>query len=101
MSPMPADRLPSYHPNIRVEREASVATVTIDKPESKNGCTGDMWVALGAAFRDLSYSGTRAVVLTGTGGNFCSGADLSGTRDSGGPNPSGNNLDAMRALADV
>jgi len=96
--------VPSYHPSVRVDREGHVTTVTIDRPESKNGCTGDMWVALGAVFRDASYSGTRAVVLTGAGGNFCSGADLSGTRQSqegGAPTPSGNNVDAMRVLADV
>ena len=37
-----------------------------------------MWVALGAIFSDLRYSGARAVVLTGADGEFCSGADLSG-----------------------
>jgi enoyl-CoA hydratase/carnithine racemase len=95
--------LPSYHPNIRVEREEDVTTVTIDRPESKNGCTGDMWVALGAAFRDASYSGTRAIVLTGAGGNFCTGAELGGaaSRDRDAPERSGNNLDGMWVLADV
>ena len=71
-------RLPSHHPSIRVERDEHVATVTIDRPESKNACTGDMWVALGATFRELSYSGVRVIVLTGAGGNFCTGADLGG-----------------------
>ena len=66
----------SHHPNIRVERDGPVATVTIDRPESKNACTGDMWVALGATFRDLAYSGARVVLLTGAGGEFCAGADL-------------------------
>ena len=95
--------LPSHHPSIRVERDGAVATVTIDRPESKNGCTGDMWVALGAAFRELSHCGVRAVVLTGAGGNFCSGADLSATKrtGAGGSGPSGTMVDAMRVLADV
>jgi enoyl-CoA hydratase/carnithine racemase len=93
----------SYHPNVRVERDEHVTTVTIDRPEAKNACTGDMWVALGATFRDLSYSGTRVVMLTGAGGDFCTGADLSGTRDSGAASsaPSGTMLDGMRVLADV
>lgn len=95
----------SHHPNIHVERDGHVATVTIDRPGSKNACTGDMWVALGAVFRELSYSGPRAVVLTGAGGNFCTGADLGGTRESGGggsaPGPSGTMVDAMRVLGDV
>lgn len=93
----------SYHPNIRVERHDHVTTVTIDRPESKNGCTGDMWVALGAVFRDIAHSGSRVAVLTGAGGNFCTGADLGGVRDSA-PSPakeSTHNVDNMRVLADV
>lgn len=93
----------SSHPNVTVGRDGHVVTVTIDRPESKNGCTGDMWVAIGAIFQDIRYSGARAVVITGAGGEFCSGADLSGagaaTSEGGGP--SGSMLDGMRVLADV
>ena len=49
-----------------------------------------MWVALGAAFRELSYSGVRAIVLTGAGGEFCSGADLASTKRSGDARARGN-----------
>jgi 2-(1,2-epoxy-1,2-dihydrophenyl)acetyl-CoA isomerase len=96
----------SHHPNIRVERDHHVATVTLDKPETKNACAGDMWVAIGAAFRDVAYSGARVVILTGAGGDFCAGADLSGTRDPGpgdrdAPALPPNNLYAMRVLGDV
>src|SRR3954454_20602246 len=65
-----------YHPDLEVTRDGYVTTVTIDRPGSKNACTGDMWVAIGAAFREIAYSGARVVVLTGAGGNFCAGADL-------------------------
>ena len=93
----------SYHPNIRVERDEHVTTVTVDRPESKNGCTGDMWVALGATFRDLSFCGARAIVLTGANGDFCTGADLTGGGGgtSGGGDTFGTMTDAMRVLADV
>ena len=37
-----------------------------------------MWVALGAIFRDIGFSGSRAAILTGANGNFCTGADLGG-----------------------
>jgi enoyl-CoA hydratase/carnithine racemase len=92
----------SYHPDILVAREGHVTTVTIDRPQSKNACTGDMWVALGATFRDVAYSGTRVVLLTGAGGEFCAGADLTPSATAPvDPVPSSNTLDAMRVLADV
>jgi enoyl-CoA hydratase/carnithine racemase len=89
---------PSYHPNIHAATEGPVTTVIIDNPAAKNACTGDMWVALGATFRDLAHSGTRAIVLTGAGGEFCAGADLSG---GGSVEPPGHFLHAMRVLGDV
>ena len=84
-----------------------MTTVMIDRPEAKNACTGDMWVAIGASFRDLAYSGTRAIVLTGAGGEFCAGADLTGgTSQAEGtgtptPTPTQSMLAGMRVLADV
>jgi 2-(1,2-epoxy-1,2-dihydrophenyl)acetyl-CoA isomerase len=93
-----------YHPHVRVEVDGWIATVTLDNPDAKNACDGDTWVALGATFRDLGFSGARAVVLTGAGGNFCAGADLSGVASSGATSPGGPSLamvDAMRVLADV
>lgn len=99
-----AGSLRSHHPNIQVARDERVATVTLDRPQSKNACTGDMWVALGATFRELSYSGVRAVVLTGAGGDFCTGADLGGSGQGGGGGGGGSfgsMVDAMRVLGDV
>ena len=93
----------SHHPNVRVERDEHIATVTLDRPEAKNACTGDMWVAIGASFRELAYSGARVIVLTGAGGDFCAGADLGGgggeKRASDGPPAT--MVDGMRVLADV
>jgi enoyl-CoA hydratase/carnithine racemase len=93
----------SHHPNVRVERDGYLATVTLDRPKSKNACTGDMWVALGAAFSELSYSGVRAIMITGAGGDFCAGADLGGGDSSGGGAPArmATMTDAMRVLGDV
>ena len=75
--------------------------MTIDNPEAKNACSGAMWVALGATFRDLAYSGTRAIILTGAGGEFCAGADLTGGEAGESGRPSGHILQGMRVLADV
>jgi enoyl-CoA hydratase/carnithine racemase len=91
----------SYHPNIRAITEGHVTTVVIDNPGAKNACTGDMWVALGATFRDLAHSGTRAIILTGAGGEFCAGADLTGSGSGGSVESSGHLVHAMRVLGDV
>ena len=98
---------PTQYPDLRVERDGNVTTVTLDRPGAKNACTGDMWVALGAVFREAAFSGTRAVVLTGAGGEFCAGADLSGAGsagadgDGGGGGLSVSQLDSMRVLGEV
>ena len=69
---------------IEVTRSESIATVTINRPQRKNAVTGDMWAQLAATFRSLSTdSDVRCVVITGAGGEFCSGADLSARSASG------------------
>jgi enoyl-CoA hydratase/carnithine racemase len=54
-----------------------VRTLTLNRPERKNALNAQLWVeladALRAARRDQSL---RALVLTGAGGAFCSGADI-------------------------
>jgi enoyl-CoA hydratase/carnithine racemase len=57
--------------------DGRVATVTLDRPDKKNPLTFDSYAELRDLFRDLAYaSDVRAVVLTGAGGNFCSGGDV-------------------------
>ncbi len=64
---------------IRVRHEPSgIAVVTLDRPERRNACTQAMWRGLGDIFTELAGDrGTRAVILTGAGGHFCAGADIS------------------------
>jgi len=63
--------------SITVDRSDGVVTITLRRPEKKNAIDGAMWDELLSEFRTISDSSTdRAVVLTGAGGNFCSGADL-------------------------
>jgi enoyl-CoA hydratase/carnithine racemase len=57
--------------------DAGVATVTLDRPERKNPLTFDSYAELRDLFRALVYAPeVKAVVITGSGGNFCSGGDV-------------------------
>jgi enoyl-CoA hydratase/carnithine racemase len=54
-----------------------VATVTLDRPERKNPLTFDSYAELRDTFRELvDARAVKCVVLTGAGGNFCSGGDV-------------------------
>jgi 2-(1,2-epoxy-1,2-dihydrophenyl)acetyl-CoA isomerase len=67
--------------SIRVERHDGLITITIDRPEKKNAIDAASWNALDRAFADLTLDpDARAVILTGAGGNFSAGADLSGNK---------------------
>ena len=57
--------------------EGSVGIVTLDRPERKNPLTFESYAELRDAFRALgSADDVNAVVITGAGGNFCSGGDV-------------------------
>ncbi|MEU9636195.1 enoyl-CoA hydratase/isomerase family protein [Streptomyces tendae] len=61
----------------------SVATVVIHHPAKRNAMTVAMWRALPRVLEDLAADpGVRALVLTGEGGTFCAGADISTLRES-------------------
>jgi enoyl-CoA hydratase/carnithine racemase len=54
-----------------------VATVTLNRPERKNPLTFDSYAELRDTFRSLDQKpAVKAVVITGAGGNFCSGGDV-------------------------
>jgi enoyl-CoA hydratase/carnithine racemase len=89
---------------IEVERAGAVVTITLNRPEKKNALSALMWDELREAFRSLAGDAdVRVVVLTGAGGAFCSGADLTGggpaNPESNGRGPSG--LGSMRNVGDV
>ncbi|MBV8303360.1 MAG: enoyl-CoA hydratase/isomerase family protein [Acidimicrobiia bacterium] len=81
-----------------VERNEGVVTVTMNRPQKKNAVTGAMTDELTATFRDVARSGEdRVLVLTGAGGDFSSGADLT---DSAGE-LTGSGLTYMRRISDL
>jgi enoyl-CoA hydratase/carnithine racemase len=57
--------------------EGKVATISLNRPERKNPLTFESYGELRDTLRDLVYCPEiRALVLTGQGGNFCSGGDV-------------------------
>ena len=62
---------------VRTEHDGPVTVVTIDRPEVRNAVDRATAAALVDAFRAFDGDPSSAVaVLTGSGGTFCSGADL-------------------------
>lgn len=54
-----------------------VRTLTLNRPHRRNAIDAELWEALRAALTAVaSDAGVRALVLTGAGGAFCSGADI-------------------------
>ena len=57
--------------------EHGVATLTLNRPERKNPLTFESYAELRNLFRALNSAlDVKVVVLTGAGGNFCSGGDV-------------------------
>ena len=84
---------------IEVSRASRIVTVTMNRPEKKNAANAQMWNELLETFRDIaSNSDDRVVVLTGAGGEFCAGADLTG---GGAGGPDRHQLAQMRHISDV
>jgi enoyl-CoA hydratase/carnithine racemase len=63
--------------HLRVTVERKVATLTLNRPERKNPLTFQSYAEIVDIFRALPKDkGVSAVVVTGEGGNFCSGGDV-------------------------
>lgn len=67
------------HEDTLVERRDGLVVVTFNRPEKKNALNAANWAALDQVLSEMTANpADRALLLTGTGGNFSSGADLSG-----------------------
>ena len=63
--------------DIIVERDGHVLTVTLNRPEAKNAFSPSMLVGAADAWKLLDEDDElRVGILTGAGGDFCSGMDL-------------------------
>jgi len=69
-------------PGVLTSREGSITTITLNRPEVMNAFDASLAAevadAVGAAAEDASC---RAIVLTGAGRGFCTGADLAHLQD--------------------
>lgn len=66
------------NPVLLVDDRAGVRTLTLNRPRRKNAINPDLWIALRDALHQAGRDrGVRALVITGAGGSFCSGADIS------------------------
>jgi enoyl-CoA hydratase len=64
-------------PAVLTERRGHLMIVTLNRPERQNAINGEMLVRFYDACREAEEDPEiRALVMTGAGGNFCSGADL-------------------------
>ncbi|MEP9349148.1 enoyl-CoA hydratase-related protein [Xanthobacter sp. KR7-225] len=64
--------------DIEVAIADRVATVTLNRPQLRNPMTLAMWQGVARIFGELGADpGVRAIILTGAGGNFSVGADIS------------------------
>ena len=74
-------------------REGPVARLTLNRPERRNAMNSAMGEAIDAALDELATdTTTRVVILSGAGGHFCAGLDLTQVGSVG-------NTEAERAAA--
>jgi 2-(1,2-epoxy-1,2-dihydrophenyl)acetyl-CoA isomerase len=65
--------------NVRLDKEGTVAILTLDRPDRLNAMADPMWDALHGHLGTIAADeSVRAVILTGAGRAFCSGGDVTG-----------------------
>ncbi len=73
--------------DLLVEQHGHVVTVTMNRPEKRNAWSGDLIHGMAEVWDAIDEDDeVRVAILTGAGGNFCAGADLtamSGSRSKG------------------
>jgi 2-(1,2-epoxy-1,2-dihydrophenyl)acetyl-CoA isomerase len=68
---------------VETQRDGSVLTITLNRPDVLNAFDRAMHDGFGAAIKAARDEDVRAVVLTGAGRAFCVGQDLNAFRDEG------------------
>jgi len=85
--------------NLIVERKGHTMVVTMNRPEAKNALSSPMLVGMVDAWMEADADDdVRSIVLTGAGGDFCTGMDLKAFSGGGADNPY---ADRMKADPDL
>lgn len=80
-------------------RDGPVATLVLNRPESRNALNRELVRALGAALAEVAGDpDVRVVVLTGSGESFCSGADLKSAMGESGDVEMSQRVDEFHAM---
>ena len=67
----------AVEPHAIIEREEGVMVITMNRPKRLNALSGAMLIRMLDAYREASQDDDiRCIIVTGSGGNFSSGADL-------------------------
>ncbi|MEY2972231.1 MAG: enoyl-CoA hydratase, partial [Pseudomonadota bacterium] len=65
-----------------VSQEKGILVITLNRPEKRNALSPGMLLTVFEAWQELKNNAElRCAVITGNGGTFCSGADLSAMRE--------------------
>src|SRR3954462_13043318 len=72
---LPLSGYPAQH--VRLSVDGKVATLTLNRPDKKNPLTFESYAEIADIFRAAAKdTQVKAFVITGEGGNFCSGGDV-------------------------
>jgi enoyl-CoA hydratase/carnithine racemase len=72
---LPLSGYPARH--VRLDVSGKIATLTLNRPERKNPLTFESYEEIAGIFRAAAKDKqVKAFVVTGAGGNFCSGGDV-------------------------
>jgi enoyl-CoA hydratase len=77
----PTEQMPAPDAVVLSERRGDVQLITINRPRRRNALDAEAVEALHQAIDAAAESAPRVLVLTGTDGHFCAGADITTTED--------------------
>lgn len=71
----------SKNENIIVDLKEGIGSLVLNRPESRNAITKQMWLDIPRKLQELEKQGARIVVIEGANGAFAAGADIMELKD--------------------